>query len=175
MLVKVFLRLMPGMPLPLTSKKFLATLVILTSISSLLMLSSLLTLYIETFLTVLLVDSVSQPGFVGFISPFIGMFVFDLNLLGLGLLGSVMGASPKVVLLVWFSSLRFIHLGVAIWSLLLVFLLSSMLVISSAPPMMLTLFWLLLSIPSLMSMLSDRKPLLASVYYSAPLRLLVDV
>ena len=33
----------------------------------------------RTFLTTLLVDLVSQPGFVGFISPFIEMFVFVLN------------------------------------------------------------------------------------------------
>ena len=72
---------------------------------------------------------------------------------GLGLLGSVMGAFPKDALLVWFSSWRFILLGVAIWNLLLVFLLSSMLIILSAPPIALTLFWLLLKILFLMSML----------------------
>ena len=55
---------MPGMPLPLTLKKFSVKLVILTFISSLLMLLSPLTLLIGTFLTVPLVDLVSQPGFV---------------------------------------------------------------------------------------------------------------
>ena len=78
---KVSLRLMLGMPLPLTLRRFLATLVILTFISSLLTLSSLLTQQKGTFLTVPLVGLVSHPGFEGFISPFIKMFDFDLNLL----------------------------------------------------------------------------------------------
>ena len=47
----------------------------------------------------------------------------------LGLLGGVMEAFTKGILLVWSSSLRYRLLGVAIWSHLLVFLLSSMLII----------------------------------------------
>ena len=93
---------------------------------------------------------------------------------GLGLLGSLMGAFPRDALLVWSSLSRFILLGVAIWSHLLVFLLNSMLIILSAPLIVLTLFWLLLNILFLMSMLLVRKLLLVSVCYLAPLRLLVD-
>ena len=70
--------------------------------------------------------------------------------------------------------MRSFLLGVAIWSHLLVLLLSSMLIISSAPLIVLTLFWLLLSILFLMSVLLVRRLLLASVFYLAPLRLLVD-
>ena len=57
-----------------------------------------------------------------------------------------MGAFPKVALLVWSSSSRLKLLGVAIWSLLLVFLLSFMLIISSVPLITLILSLLLLSI-----------------------------
>ena len=54
-------------------------------------------------------------------------------------------AFPEDAPLVWSSSLHFILLGVAIWSLRLVSLLSFMLIISSALPFVLILFWLLLS------------------------------
>ena len=85
-----------------------------------------------------------------------------------------MGAFPKDAPLVWSSLLHFTLLGVVIWSLTLVSLLSSMLIISSAPPIVLILFWLLLSTLFLMSMLSVRRPLQVSAYCSAPPRLLVD-
>ena len=69
----------------------------------------------------------------------------------------------------------FILLGVAIWSLRLVSLLSSMLIISSALPAVLILFWLLLGTLSLMSILSVKRPLLESAYCSAHPRPLVVV
>ena len=70
-------------------------------------------------------------------------------------------------------SMVFILLGVAFWSLSLIFLLSSMLIISSAPPIALTLYRLLLSTLFRMSMLLVRKPLQVSACYLAPPRLLV--
>ena len=80
-LVKVFPQLMLGIPLPLTLKRFLATLFIMIFISSSQMLSSLLTRWMGTFLTVILGGLVFLPGFVGSTSSFIVMFVFVLNLL----------------------------------------------------------------------------------------------
>ena len=64
--------------------------------------------------------------------------------------------------------------GVAIWNHLLVFLLSSKLIISSVPPTVLILFWLLLNTLFLMSVLSVKRLLQASVFYLVLLRLLVD-
>ena len=63
------------------------------------------------------------------------------------------GAFSQAALLVWFLLLRFMSLGVDTWSRLLMFLPNSMLIISSAPLMTLTLYWLLHSIPYLVSML----------------------
>ena len=65
---------------------------------------------------------------------------------------SRLGAFPKAALLIWFLLLRCMPLGVDTWSHLLIVLPNSMLIISSAPPMMLTLYWLLPSIPYLMFM-----------------------
>ena len=60
---------------------------------------NILTLLIVIFLIVPLADLVSLPGFVRCTSLFIAMFVSVLSLLlVLGLLGSVMGAFPKVAL-----------------------------------------------------------------------------
>ena len=98
-LVRVYPRLMPGMPLLLTLKRFLVKLVILTFISLLLMLLSLLTPLIAIFLIVPLADLVFLPGFARCTSLFIVMFVFVLSLLlVLELLGSEMGAFPRVAL-----------------------------------------------------------------------------
>ena len=89
-------RLMPGMPLLLTLKRFLVMLVTLAFISSLLMLLSLLTPLTAICLIVPLAGLVFLPGFVRCTSLFIVMFVFGLSLqLVLALLGSEMGAFLK--------------------------------------------------------------------------------
>ena len=138
--VKGFLRLMLGMPLLLTLRRFLATLFIMIFISSLQMLSNLLTRWIGSFLTVPLGGLVFLPGFVRSTSLSTGRFGYGLSsLLVSALLGRGMGAFPKAALLVWSSSLRFMPLGVGTWSHLLIFLPNSMLIISSAPLFMLTL------------------------------------
>ena len=93
---------------------------------------------------------------------------------GLGVAWTRDGGIPQAALLVWSSSLFFLPLGVGTWSHLLIFLPNSVLIISSAPPMTSTLYWLLPSILYPMFMPWDRRPLLASVCYLAPLRQLVD-
>ena len=100
-LVKVSLRLMLGMPLLLTLRRFLPTLVIMIFTSSLQMLSSLLTRWIGTFLTVPLGGLVFLPSFVGSISLSTRRFGYGLSsLLVQALLGRGMGAFPKAALLV---------------------------------------------------------------------------